>query len=382
MRMVPIEQVATVNPRSSNAQLSNDESISFVPMAAVRESGELCGVIERPASEVKKGFTSFQRGDVLVAKITPCMENGKAVWTKDLPTQFGFGSTEFHVLRPGPELDPQFLFFMVWHPRFRSEAAKNMTGSAGQKRVPSHFLASYEIPLPPLAEQRRIAAILDKADALRRKAQHALDLTDDLIRSTFLDMFGDPVTNPKGWPLRKIEKLGNVVTGSTPSSKLDGMFGGNIPFITPGDLEVTAPPKRTLTDDGALESRTVRSGSTLVCCIGATIGKTDFAKTRSAFNQQINAIEWGPDIQDEYGYFVMSLTRKAVIDTAIKTTLPILKKSAFQQLDIPVPTSDVQLDFAKFSRAQRAHRQMLLSWRQEADRLFDSCLHRAFTGGL
>jgi len=199
IRMVAISEVAEVNPsfpRSSN--LATDSLVSFLPMAAVSESGKILSHVERPFDEVSKGYTYFAEGDVLMAKITPCMENGKATFVHKLKHPAGFGSTEFHVLRPGSDIDGKYLFYMIWNPLFRKVAGRNMTGTAGQKRVPSSFLKDFKIPLPPLPEQKRIAAILDKADSIRRKRQEAVRMTEELLRSVFLDMFGDPVTNPKG----------------------------------------------------------------------------------------------------------------------------------------------------------------------------------------
>ena len=163
------------------------------------------------------------------------------------------------------------------------------------------------LPLPPLPEQRRIAEILDKADALRAKRRAALAQLDTLTQSIFLDMFGDPATNPKGWPVGALRSLGRVTTGGTPPSAKEGMFDGAIPFITPGDLESGQPIKRTVTDAGAEASRTVDSGATLVCCIGATIGKIGKSTVRSAFNQQLNAVEWGERVHAEYGCAVHAL---------------------------------------------------------------------------
>jgi type I restriction enzyme S subunit len=169
-------------------------------MAAVSEAGELVGCDTRSLSDVSRGYTYFAEGDVLLAKITPCFENGKAVHLRKLTHGVGFGSTEFHVLRSGPEIDGRYLFYAVWNQHFRAVGARNMTGTAGQKRLPPRFVSDYKIALPALPEQRRIAAILDKADGLRRKRQQSLAMTDEFLRAAFLEMFGDPVTNPKGWP--------------------------------------------------------------------------------------------------------------------------------------------------------------------------------------
>lgn len=188
-RVVRLGQVIDINP-SIGATGSPDDLVAFLAMADISEEGRVGSVQQRPLADVQKGYTVFQAGDVLLAKISPCFENGKAAFVESLPTQVGFGSTEFHVLRPTQEIDPKFLFHIVWNQNFRRLGASRMTGSAGQKRVPAAFLADYEFSLPSLHEQQRIATILDKADSLRRKRQEAIRLADEFLRAVFSDMFG------------------------------------------------------------------------------------------------------------------------------------------------------------------------------------------------
>jgi len=244
------------------------------------------------------------------------------------------------------------------------------------------LLLGLELPLPPLPEQRRIAAILDQADALRAKRREALVHLDSLTQSIFIEMFGDPTTNPIGWPTLTLKALAKVSTGGTPPGGQDGMFDGPIPFLTPGDLESVAMPKRSVTDAGAAAAVTVRAGATLVCCIGATIGKTDIAKVRSAFNQQLNAVDWGPSVNDRYGLMAMRSLKSVIVSRGASTTLPILKKSAFEQLVIAVPPLQLQQTFATRIQAveylKATHRAALA----ELDALFASLQHRAFAGRL
>ncbi len=247
----------------------------------------------------------------------------------------------------------------------------------------SELVRGVQIPLPPLAEQKRIAAILDKADAIRRKLQQSLRLSDDFLRSVFLDMFGDPVTNPKGWKEMELQKLGKISTGTTPSSKLADMFDGNIPFITPGDLkEGWISAKRTVTEQGAKQSRTVRKGATLVCCIGATIGKMGKAAQLSAFNQQINAVEWDKQVNDSFGLEVLKFFKTRIANQGMSTTLPILNKSAFQRLTIPVPPVSDQNKYANVVDSIERHASKLRSQLGDAETLFFSLQQRAFRGEL
>jgi len=201
-----LQDVADLNPSLPVIPLDHEE-VSFLPMSAVDAS--LIDAVDaetRLYREVRKGYTPFATDDVLVAKITPCFENGKIAQAK-LTRLVGFGSTEFHVVRPHvTQLDPRFLVHFLRQQRIRKEGERRMTGSAGQRRVPAHFLANLSIPVPSLPEQWRIANILDKADALRAKRRAALAQLDALTQSLFLDMFGDPATNPKGWPICPISE--------------------------------------------------------------------------------------------------------------------------------------------------------------------------------
>ena len=261
------------------------------------------------------------------------------------------------------------------------EMQRHLHGATMQHVNRGEFLAT-KLYLPPLAEQRRIAKVLDLAEALRAKRCAALAELDSLTQSLFLDLFGDPATNPKGWTYKALFELGKVVTGGTPSSAIPGMFDGPIPFVTPGDLESDAPVKRSLTSKGADESRTVRAGATMVCCIGATIGKMGIARLKSAFNQQLNAVEWYSGVDDYYGYAAMRFFKPTIKTWGASTTLPILKKSSFEKIEIPVPPLALQQDFARRFQATEKLRAAQKKSLAELDQLFTSLQCRAFKGGL
>ena len=276
-------------------------------------------------------------------------------------------------------VSPDFLF---WWLKTHEMHLQSKGRGATFKEVSKKIVEDLQIPLPPLDEQKRIAEILDKADALRAKRREALAQLDTLTQSIFLDMFGDPATNPRGWPVGALRSLGRVGTGGTPPSAKEGMFDGAIPFITPGDLESDQPIKRTVTDAGAQASRTVGAGATLVCCIGATIGKIGKSAVRSAFNQQINAVEWGERMHVEYGCAVMRFFKPTIITWGSSTTLPILKKSSFERIEIPVPPVTDQQEFARrIERVEsvRATHRVALSTSNE---LFGALQVMAFRGDL
>jgi len=130
-------------------------------MELLSDDGAIDVSTQQPFEEISTGLPLFEEGDVLFAKITPCMENGKGAFVGQLPTRYAFGSTEFHVLRPSTKVDGKFLYYATFNPVFRAYAAENMFGAAGQKRVSSRFLKDTRLYLPPLPEQQRIVAHLD-----------------------------------------------------------------------------------------------------------------------------------------------------------------------------------------------------------------------------
>jgi type I restriction enzyme S subunit len=158
-----LSEVADLNPRVDKSAYRDDLEVSFVPMAAVEAgSGRMEVSQTRQLVAVKKGYTPFSEGDVLFAKITPCMENGKMAVVPKLTNGLGFGSTEFHVLRPHEGIHPRYVYYFVSSQGFRREAAHRMTGAVGQKRVPQSFLEEASIPIPLFDDQQRIVAEIEK----------------------------------------------------------------------------------------------------------------------------------------------------------------------------------------------------------------------------
>lgn len=156
-------EISFVNPRWWDFELNDDDLISFVPMAAVEEeTGRLDASIIKRWEEVKQGYTRFQENDVLFAKITPSMENGKAAVALNLWEGRGVGSTEFHVLRPTSGVLPKQILYFLLQKSFRDSARRAMKGVAGQLRVPPEFVAQATFPLPPLPEQQRIVDEIEK----------------------------------------------------------------------------------------------------------------------------------------------------------------------------------------------------------------------------
>ena len=179
-----LKYVSALNPKASEARkLASDTEVSFVPMEAVGEYGGLDLSLTKELSDVADGYTYFSDGDVVVAKITPCFENGKRSLAGELVNGIAFGTTELHVLRCRPELDKQFAFYLTLTDAFRKLGEAEMYGAGGQKRVPESFITNLKHPLPPLPEQLAIATFLDqetsRIDALLSKKERLIELLQE-----------------------------------------------------------------------------------------------------------------------------------------------------------------------------------------------------------
>ncbi len=158
-----LPEIAAINPAPTRLTGDDATPVNFVPMRAVEpEGGGLANPEVRPYGEVKKGYTSFLSGDVIMAKITPCMENGKTTAVPDLPGKLCFGSTEFHVIRAEDGVQPKWISNFLLQHEVRRVAQRQMTGGVGQMRVPASFLQGLQIPVAPIAEQQRISDALDE----------------------------------------------------------------------------------------------------------------------------------------------------------------------------------------------------------------------------
>ena len=173
-----------INPRRPQLSLSDTDQVSFVPMPCVSEDGYLQDVDNVGYGTVKKGFTYFEEGDVLFAKITPCMENGKGAIAEDLTNGIGMGSTEYHVLREKTGISNKYWILALTRlPIFREDAAKNMTGTGGQKRVGASYLSDFRIGLPPIETQQEFEQLYRQADKSKFELKQAIEKIDKVMRA-------------------------------------------------------------------------------------------------------------------------------------------------------------------------------------------------------
>ena len=274
-----IGEVCEINPKAPN--LNDDLEVSFVPMPKVGENGEFDPSEIRVVKDVKKGFTYFSEGDVLFAKITPCMENGKGAVAKNLKNDTGYGSTEFHVLRPneGKVLN-EWIYYLTCWPTFRKEAEKNMTGSAGQKRVPKAFLENYQISIPALEVQSAQVAALRQINQLIQGRKQQLEKLDELVKARFVEMFDDPIANTLGWhqaPLRELtSKIGSGATpkGGKESYQAEGITLIRSMNVHDGRFEYKDLAHITDEQAAQLDNVTVEENDVFINITGASVARS------------------------------------------------------------------------------------------------------------
>ncbi|MFJ7407597.1 MULTISPECIES: restriction endonuclease subunit S [unclassified Lysinibacillus] len=181
-RYIKLGDILEVNPKKEKiVNVKDEDKVSFVPMSAVSDlTGTIEGMEYKEYGMVKKGYTYFKGRDILFAKITPCMENGKITIASNLINGFGFGSTEFHVLRTPECVNERYVYYLLRSNKFRGEAQAQMTGSVGQQRVPKSFLENYSFPLPPKEEQDVIVSILDNIRENEDVNEKILNMNDDI----------------------------------------------------------------------------------------------------------------------------------------------------------------------------------------------------------
>ncbi|MBF0178069.1 MAG: restriction endonuclease subunit S, partial [Magnetococcales bacterium] len=376
MKTFPLAEVCRIDMGQApkGASYSQDEGIPLI--AGAGDFGEWS---PKPTKLTTEPSKVSQTGDIIL-----CIRAtiGDRNWS-DMEYCLGRGVAG---LRPKANLDTNYL----WH---WLDSAKGDLMARGRGatflQVTKNDLATLPIPLPPLPEQKRIAAILDKADAIRRKRRQALGLADLFLRAVFLDMFGDPVTNPKGLPTTPIKKLGQVVTGNTPSRKQPDYYGDGIEWIKSDNINTPdhflTPAEEHLTEAGQAVARTVPSGSILVTCIAGSpscIGNTALADREVAFNQQINAIVPHAGV-DPYFLYGQILTGKKLIQGASTNSMKgMVSKGKFQEINVLHPSIEEQKKYRSvFDRHQKLSA-ILKRQDFDAEDLFSSLTQRAFRGEL
>lgn len=371
--------------------ISPDEEDAIVCMRTknVQSFLDTSDLIAVPRHLVKKEDKFLQDGDILISTANSWNLVGKCCYVPKLD----FSSTLGGFIS-GIRLNPKKADSRYFYHWLSSDDIQTTLRSFGRKttnisNLDLNRLSVLPVPLPPLDEQKRIAGILDKADAVRRKRTESLKLLDELLRATFLDMFGDPITNPKGLKKKPLKDFGTVVTGNTPSRADAENYGDYIEWIKSDNLN---NPKHFLTkateglsEKGARKSRLSPSGSILVTCIAGSpscIGNAGIADREVAFNQQINAVTPFPNV-DLYFLYTQILVAKKLIQSASTNAMKgMINKSKFENIRLLDADENTQKKAGKIFKKIIHEHSVFSSATTESDALFHSLVARAFKGEL
>lgn len=377
-----IQKVKNWNPESSGQGF-----FTYIDLSAVDQDGKvISGSRSVSCEEAPSRARQLVRvGDVLVSTVRPNL-NAVAVVGEEL--EGATASTGFCVLRPKLDfLDVRYLFHWVRSPLFIKDMVSQATG-ASYPAISDRIICASTIPLFSLVQQKRIAAILDKADALRAKRRKALEQLDALAQAIFIEMFGDPVLNPKGWETKRLGELGRVVTGNTPSRSRADYYGGEVEWIKSDNINspsyyLTEAVER-LTQAGKAVARVVPAGSVLVTCIAGSpecIGNAGLADREVAFNQQINALV--PERVESHFLYAHFLFGKKLVQRASTSGMKgMVSKSKFEEIEFIYPPHELQNEYSQKIRHIQKVRERCQQANAELDALFSSLQHRAFRGEL
>jgi type I restriction enzyme, S subunit len=391
----PLSDFVHINPKFELPAGANARTpVSFVPMSDVTESGHWIGRQVRSLQEVSSGFTTFSDADVLVAKITPCFENGKGAHVTGLINGIGFGSTEFHVLRARPHVHPRFIHHIVQSARFRIAAERFMTGSAGQKRVAREAFDAFSLPDFSDQEQRAISQTLDILDTALRQTEAVIEklkqvkqgLLHDLL-TRGIDANGElrpPQNNaphlykdsplgwiPSEWEVKRLQDFmaADITYGIVQAGP---HVVSGVPYIRTGDMAgdrlVSASLLRTSRRIADSYRRSEVRASEIVMAIRATVGKVlPVPQDLDGANLTQGTARLAPNLLTDTGFLLWAIRHQRAqesIQVEIKgTTFAEITLAALREVPLaaPIAIDEQRLIGARVAaceeRIQLEHRQ-------------------------
>jgi type I restriction enzyme M protein len=346
---VRIGDVCSVNPpKKELSDLPPETEVSFVPMADLNEWRIGFEAKEtKLLGEVGASYTYFADGDVLLAKVTPCFENGKAGIARNLRNAIGFGSSEFYVLRPGENVLAEWVYRCVTHEVFRAKAVPQMTGTGGLQRVPRSFVEDFEIPLPPLEEQREIVAEVEGYQRVIDGARAVLDNYRPRI----------PV-DPE-WPVVPLEELCLIQRGkfSHRPRNEPRFYGGTYPFIQTGDVVRAGGGKvtfsQTLNEEGLGVSKLFEPPVVLVT-IAANIGDTALLDYPACFPDSVVGLTPLEGVSASYLELMMRTQKEHLDRIAPQAAQKNINIEILKTLTLPCPDIETQQAIVAEIEAEQA----------------------------
>ncbi|MFI2631200.1 restriction endonuclease subunit S [Streptomyces collinus] len=392
-----IGELCDVNPRGFDEEPGDDEFVSQVPMASVEaETGRMDASTQvRYGDFKKKSLTRFQEDDVLFAKITPCMENGKIAKARGLAGGRALGSTEFHVLRSRGAVLPEYLMHFLLQRHVRRVAEHHMTGAVGQRRVPRPYLAELEIPVPPLAEQHRIVAKLDEQLANIETGEGSLANAEARIVTFIASLLAEAIKPSEGWETNTIGEMAAVSSGATPlKGRSEYYDGGTVPWITSSLLNApfVEQADKFITKKAVAETavKEYPPGTLLLAMYGEgkTRGKCSELRIHATTNQACAGIQIAAEYECRKDWVKLVLEARYEENRALASggVQPNLSLGLVKKIQVPLPPLMRQKELLEQVAQRRADAGKMFdaieSVKIQAIELRNALLHAAFTGAL
>lgn len=345
-----LSEEAFINPRES---IKKGEVKINVPMTCIDSFTKKINLFERKKF---KGGTKFRNGDTLLARITPCLENGKTAFVDILGNdEVGFGSTEYIVIREKENhSDKQFLYYLSISPFFREVAIRAMTGTSGRQRVQTDVLINKTLAFPPLSEQKAIAKVLsafdDKIENLRAQNQ----TLEQTAQTLFKEWFGNYQIDdelPEGWRVGKLGEVTKICGGTTPSTKNPEFWNGDIHWTSPKDLSNSKEmfllsTEKRITEKGLSKiSSGLLPKNTLLLSSRAPIGYLSFTNVELAINQGYIALLANQYLSNQFMYLWLNKFMKIVENAGNGSTFLEISKTSFRNIDCIIPEKNILKEF-------------------------------------
>jgi type I restriction enzyme, S subunit len=409
-KWVKLGDLVQINPKLPNKDsFKDDMEVQFLPMKLVEEViGKIHLSELRRYSEVQKSYTSFIDGDVIFAKVTPCMENGKIAVVDNLKNGVGFGSSEFHVIRPSNSISNKFIFNYIVQNRFRNEAQNEMTGAVGLRRVPKQFIENYRFPLPPLSEQHaivsKIEALLSELDKGKQQLETAQQQLKIYRQAVLKWAFEGKLTNkcvkegelPLGWKWVKLNDVSKILSGY--AFKSSDFIDKGVPVIKIANVGYSSfefkaqqfLPRTFLNEQKNFKivsgdllialTRPITNNTTKVC-------KYPLNSEPALLNQRVASIKEAITATDYLFWYFQTDNFKNFIRSKFSETLqPNLSPKDLELTPLPLPPIEVQHQIiqeieSRLSVCDKVEETITTSLAQ-AETLRQSILKKAFEGKL
>ena len=389
-----LKYLADFEPACDTSYLTDESKITYTPMECVKNGG----FDNRSAlyGNLSHTLTPFQNGDIAMAKVTPCFENGNIAIMDNLFSGFGLGSSELFIFRP-KSISTRYLFYWLQNKAFVARACSTMTGTGGLKRISPSFIRNCPVHCPSMDEQTKISDYLDakcsEIDDLLTSVRSSIEEYKKLKQAVITQAVTKGVRGeremkdsgvewigeiPAEWSICPLKRLAAIQTGSTPSKTSSESFYSSItgtPWIKPDNLGFSSSIETTaefLTEEGCSVARTFPSNTVYVGCIGSRIGNCGYSLIPCACNQQINALIFNARMYWKYGWYLTIFQEEQYMLLANGNVIQIINSTTQGNISCIVPSISEQREITAYLDAKCAEIDRLIAKKEQLAKELES----------